>query len=195
MKQIEITTRVIDDMNNVSKRLLQQGFKKIRTSHIDDIYMCSSLEGLTNHNIANFLKKCVLIRYLDTGTAIFKKLTYKNKIFNNGQTVSEEKINVDINDIEKAKSLFMALGFEQLVRVKYECIVYEKDGLELAFQNVEDLGLLLEYENSKSFDNADFEIVEKTKKEMLEEIKKYGIATTNEIDVKKAYELIQKRMG
>lgn len=194
MKQIEITTRVTEDLNTVSKKLSQIGFNKIRTSLIDDIYMCPTIDALTPLNIADFLKKCVLIRYLDTGTIVFKKLTYKNKVFNHGQTVSEEKINVDINDIEKAKSLFLALGFKQLVRVKYECIVYEKDGLELAFQDVDNLGLLLEYENPNDFEGKSLKIIEKTKQEMLNKVKNLGIATTNEIDVKKAYELIKKEM-
>lgn len=35
----------------------------------------------------------------------------------------------------------------------------------------------------------------KAKKEMLEEIKSLGIPITNEIDVKKAYELVKKGSG
>ncbi len=194
MKQIEITTRLLEDLNSVSKKLIDLGFTKIRTSFIDDIYMCPSLNGISKNNIPQYLKKCVLIRQLNVGEKIFKKLTYKNKIFNNGMILSEEKINVDINDINKAKDLFLALNFEELVRVKYECIVYEKDGLELAFQEVEDLGLLLEYENKNDFEFSDDELIKETKNHMLQEIKALGIKTTDELDVKKAYELIEKKV-
>lgn len=195
MKQIEITTRILEDLNSVSKKLTDLGFKKIRTSFIDDIYMCPSLNGISKNNISNYLKQSVLIRCLNVGEKTFKKLTYKNKIFNNGMTISEEKINVDINDTDKAKALFLALNFKELVRVKYECIVYEKNGLELAFQDVEGLGLLLEYENINDFEFADDELIKNTKNSMLKEIKALGIKTTDELDVKKAYELIEKKVG
>src|SRR5699024_1589171 len=101
MKQIEITTRILEDLNSVSKKLTDIGFKKIRTSIIDDIYMCPSLNGISKNNISNYLKQSVLIRCLNVGEKTLKKLTYKNKIFNNGMTISEEKINVDINDTDK----------------------------------------------------------------------------------------------
>lgn len=195
MKQIEITTRILEDLNSVSKKLTDLGFKKIRTSFIDDIYMCPSLNGISKNNISNYLKQSVLIRCLNVGEKTFKKLTYKNKIFNNGMTISEEKINVDINDTDKAKALFLALNFKELVRVKYECMVYEKNGLELAFQDVEGLGLLLEYENINDFEFADDELIKNTKNSMLKEIKALGIKTTDELDVKKAYELIEKKVG
>lgn len=195
MKQIEITTRILEDLNSVSKKLTDLGFKKIRTSFIDDIYMCPSLNGISKNNISNYLKQSVLIRCLNVGEKTFKKLTCKNKIFNNGMTISEEKINVDINDTDKAKTLFLALNFKELVRVKYECVVYEKNGLELAFQDVEGLGLLLEYENINDFEFADDELIKNTKNSMLKEIKALGIKTTDELDVKKAYELIEKKVG
>lgn len=195
MKQIEITTRVLDSLNEVSNKLIKLGFKKIRTSIIDDIYMCQNIMGIEKDSISEYLKKSVLIRYLDTGEKIFKKLTYKNKVFDaKGLTVSEEKINVEINDINKAKSLFLALNFSELVRVKYDCIVYERNGLELAFQEVDGLGLLLEYENVNDFEGISLDKITETKNLMLQEIKNLGINTTNEIDVKKAYELIEKRL-
>lgn len=195
MKQIEITTRVLDSLNEVSEKLVKLRFKKIRTSIIDDIYMCQNAMGIEKDSIPEYLKKSVVIRYLNTGEKIFKKLTYKNKVYNaDGMTVSEEKINVDINDIDKAKSLFLALNFDEIVRVKYECIVYERDGLELALQEVDGLGLLLEYENINDFEGIVEDKIIETKKLMLQEIKNLGIKTTDEIDVKKAYELIEKRL-
>lgn len=179
----------------MEEKITKLGFKKIRTSLIDDIYMCPTLEEITKNNISNNLAKCVLIRYLDTGEQIFKKLTLKNKVFNNGMTVSEHKINLDINDVNKAKELFLALNFKELIRVKYNCTVYKKDGLELAFQQVDGLGLLLEYEHLNAFDGVDDEKIKIIKEEMLIEIKNLGIQITNELDVKKAYELIEKKIS
>ncbi len=194
MKQIEITTRVTEPLNTVEEKITKLGFKKIRTSRIDDIYMCPVVEAITKDTISNNLAKCVLIRQLDTGEQIFKMLTFKNKVFNNGMTISEEKISLDIHDVNKAKELFLALNFKELIRVKDNCIIYEKDGLELAFQQVDGLGLLLEYENVNDFEGVDDEKIKTIKKEMFLEIKNLGIQTTNELDVKKAYELIEKKI-
>ncbi|MCQ2382640.1 MAG: hypothetical protein MJ060_02250 [Clostridia bacterium] len=193
MKQIEITTRVLEDMTIAESKLLKLGFKKIRSGVIDDTYMCTNLDGLTESNIVDYLKQCVLIRYIDMGVTKFKKLTYKTKLYQNGVTISEEKINVEIDDTEKAKLLFKALNFKELVRVKYIYVVYEKNGFEIAFQDVDGLGLLLEYENAKDFDGVDANAILKIKQNMLDEIKTLGLLVTDEFDVKKAYELISKR--
>ena len=39
MKQIEITVRLDENMQSAIRKLENQGFKKIRESKIDDLYM------------------------------------------------------------------------------------------------------------------------------------------------------------
>ena len=109
--------------------------------------------------------------------------------------ISEEKINVNIDDTEKAEQLFAALGFKKLTDVNYDVIVYAKDELELCFQDVENLGLLLEYESLKDYTGYSNEEILKEKNEMLEEIRQYNIKITDEYDIKKAFELIEKSIG
>jgi hypothetical protein len=67
-----------------------------------------------------------------------------------------------------------------------------KGKLELAFQNVENMGLLLEYENLDDFGNASNSEIIKEKERMIKEIRNYNLNVTDEYDVKKAYELIEK---
>ena len=112
-----------------------------------------------------------------------------------GDVISEQKINLDINDIAKAEKLFEFLDFKRLVNVKYKVIVYEKDGKEFAFQIVENLGTLIEYENAKDFNNITLNEINSEKQKMYNEIKTTGIEITDEIDVKKAYELISKKLN
>lgn len=111
-----------------------------------------------------------------------------------GNVISEQKINVDIQDIEKAKKIFECLGFKKLVEVKYHVIVYEKNKTEFAFQIVENLGTLIEFENESDFDGKTLEEINIVKQKMFEKIKNTGIQISNEIDVKKAYELIKKNL-
>lgn len=191
MKQIEITVRLNENIQSAMDKLEKQGFKKIRESKIDDVYMTSKLKELNKDNIQNILKKSVLLRSLKLDNKEIKKITYKNKeIDEKGDVISEQKINLDCNDLEKAKELFENLEFKELIRVKYKVVVYSKDKVEYTFQDVENLGTLIEYENVEDFEGKSLEKINNAKEKMYNEIKNTGIYITEEKDVKKAYELI-----
>ncbi len=194
MKEVEITLKVNDSLEECKNKLEGQGFKLIRKSLIDDIYMTQKKDMLKQDNIDDILKTCVLIRYLNADGKEFKKITYKNKVYDGANIVSEKKINVDCLDLNKAKELFEALDFEELVRVKYIVTVFSNGDKEFAFQEVENLGLLVEYESTKDMENYTTEQIMKEKQVMIQEIRDTGITVENNSDVKKAYELIQKSM-
>ena len=191
MKQIEITVRLDEEMQSAINKLENQGFKKIRESEIDDIYMTSKLNELNKDNIQSILKKSVLLRNLKLENKEIKKITYKNKdIDKNGDIISEQKIDLNCSDLEKAKDLFEHLEFEEFIRVRYKVTVYSKDKVEYAFQDVENLGVLIEYENIDDFEGKSLDEINNIKNNMFQEIKNTGINLTEEKDVKKAYELI-----
>lgn len=195
MKQIEVTTYVNNTLEEIDKILTNQGFKMIRKSRIEDKYMTLSYDKLNKKNILDILSECVLIRYLCVNKKDeFKKITYKKKTYEGPTVLSEEKINVNIDNIDKAEQLFNSLNFRNIVNVNYDVIVYEKDNLELAFQNVEGLGILLEYENESDFSNYTNEEILLEKQKMLAEIKKYNLNISDDYDVKKAFELINKNL-
>lgn len=194
MKQIEITVRLDENMQSAISKLENQGFKKIRESQIDDVYMTAKLKELNKDNIQTILKKSVLLRSLKLENKEIKKITYKNKETDkDGDIISEQKINLDCSDLEKAKDLFEHLEFEELIRVRYKVTVYGKGKVEYAFQDVENLGVLIEYENMNDFEGKSLDEINSTKNNMFEEIKNTGINVTDEKDVKKAYELILKK--
>ena len=191
MKQIEITVRLDENMQSAISKLENQGFKKIRESQIDDVYMTAKLKELNKDNIQTILKKSVLLRSLKLENKEIKKITYKNKETDkDGDIISEQKINLDCSDLEKAKDLFEHLEFEELIRVRYKVTVYGKGKVEYAFQDVENLGVLIEYENMNDFEGKSLDEINTVKKNMFEEIKNTGINLTEEKDVKKAYEII-----
>ena len=191
MKQVEITTRVKDSLENIDKILINKNFEIIRKSQIEDVYLSNFKNNLTDNNINDILSKSVLVRYLDENGNIYKKITYKDKRYVNNVLQYEEKINISIDNTQNAIKLFKKIGFEKLVTVKYDCIVYSNKKLELAFQNVENLGLLLEYENKNDFNNATLEVINNEKLNMLQEIKNLGINVSDETDIRKAYELLK----
>lgn len=194
MKEVEITLRVKDSLEECKIKLEKQNYKIIRKSIIDDVYMTQKLSELNKYNIDEILKSCVLIRYLNADGKEFKKLTYKNKVYEGSEIVSEKKINLDCNDLDKARELLEALKFEELVRVKYDVIVFSNGIKEFAFQKVENLGLLVEYESVKDMEEFTNEEILKEKKNMIEEIKETGLEVEEDLDIKKAYQLIEKRI-
>ena len=194
MKQIEITVRLIDKIENAIAKLENKGSKKIRESDVYDIYLSNLDSEIKKENIQEFLKRSVLLRNLKVDGKEENKITYKYKELDiNGDVISEQKVNMNCDDLKKAEELFSCLGFYKLIEVKYHVIVYEKNGKEFAFQIVENLGTLIEYENVNDFTGKSVLEINNAKKEMLKEIKEYDISITNEYDVKKAFELIKKK--
>ena len=100
MKQIEITIKVNNDIDEVDKILKEQGFKIIRESRVEDKYLKRDDIKLDKTNIIEVLSKCALIRYLKVGNDEFKKITYKKKEYENNNVISETKINVNIVELE-----------------------------------------------------------------------------------------------
>lgn len=194
MRQIEITVRVKEPLDKAINKLEKLGFKNIRESNVDDVYMTQLKDKLNKENIQYILSNSVLLRYLNVNGKEFKKISYKNKVYDNGNIISEKKINVECNSLESAKQLFECLNFEELVEVKYNVLVMEKNGIELAFQYGDDIGVLIEYENKNDFSNKTNEEIRLEKENMYNYIKELGIEITEEKDVKKAWELIEKSL-
>ena len=194
MRQIEITVRVKEPLDKAIIKLEKLGFKNIRESNVDDVYMTQLKDKLNKENIQYILSNSVLLRYLNVNGEEFKKISYKNKVYDNGNVISEKKVNVECNSLESAKQLFECLNFEELVEVKYNVLVMEKNGIELAFQYGDDIGVLIEYENKNDFSNKTNEEIRLEKENMYNYIKELGIEITEEKDVKKAWELIEKSL-
>lgn len=199
MREFEITTRVTESLESVETKLKALGFREVKNATIEDIYMCPKDLSVDKNSILLALSKSVLIRHI-YGSFYGKKeehkqLTYKDKKFKNGTVVSEEKISAGVDNIEDTLKLLLAMGYDELIRVCNKYVVYAKGDFELALQSIENLGLLIEYESLLNCDSMTTEEIISTKKNMLKNIKALGIDTTDEFDVKKAYELIQKRLG
>lgn len=79
MKQIEVTVKVKNTLEEIDELLTSKGFKLIRKSRVEDDYVCPKELKIDKNNILEVLSSCVLIRYLKTAEAEFKKLTYKTK--------------------------------------------------------------------------------------------------------------------
>ena len=125
MKQIEITVRLNEKIEEAISKLKKNGFKKIRESDIDDTYLSNLNIKMKKENIQEFLKHSVLLRKLKLNGKEIKKITYKNKeLDNNGDVISEQKVNLNCDELIKDENLFNFLGFYNIIEVKYHVIVY-----------------------------------------------------------------------
>lgn len=172
MKQIEITTRLNEDISIAIAKLESLGFKKVRESYLKDIYLSQLVKNINSNNIIEILASSVLLRHIKTNDYEGRKITYKNKEYDENDTVlSETKVSVDCNDLEEAKKLFEYLKFEELISVISHVLVFKKDNVELALQDVDNLGILIEYENDNDFTGKTSEEIINEKEKMLNIVK------------------------
>lgn len=190
MKEIEITVKVFDSVEKTKDILARQGLKIIDIYSTKDIYL--SQDTNLSQSIESMLNKSVILRQIVTPSKVIKKIVHKNKVYDGDTLLYEDKINLKCEDLENAKLLFEALDFKELVIVQYDSFVYQKEGLELSFQNVKDLGLLLEIESDKKNPESEEDVMQE-KRRLYNLAKSLSLNIGDELNIKKAKALIKKR--
>ncbi len=190
MKEIEITVKVFDSVEKTKDILARQGLKIVDTYSTKDIYL--SQDTNLSQSIESVLNKSVILRQIVTPSKVIKKIVHKNKVYDGDTLLYEDKINLKCEDLENAKLLFEALDFKELVIVQYDSFVYQKGGLELSFQNVKDLGLLLEIESDKKKLESEEDVMQE-KRRLYNLAKSLSLNIGDELNIKKAKALIEKR--
>lgn len=190
MKEIEITVKVFDSVEKTKDILARQGLKIIDIYSTKDIYL--SQDTNLSQSIESMLNKSVILRQIVTPSKVIKKIVHKNKVYDGDTLLYEDKINLKCEDLENAKLLFEALDFKELVIVQYDSFVYQKEGLELSFQNVKDLGLLLEIESDKKKLESEEDVMQE-KRRLYNLAKSLSLNIGDELNIKKAKVLIEKR--
>ena len=190
MREIEITVKVFDSVEKTKDILARQGLKIVDTYSTKDIYL--SQDTNLSQSIESVLNKSVILRQIVTPSKVIKKIVHKNKVYDGDTLLYEDKINLKCEDLENAKLLFEALDFKELVIVQYDSFVYQKGGLELSFQNVKDLGLLLEIESDKKKLESEEDVMQE-KRRLYNLAKSLSLNIGDELNIKKAKALIKKR--
>lgn len=151
----EITVRVLCPAEELRNLLLSHGFQKTGTFTMDDIYMLP--KGFDkSKNVREILRDAVLIRSIERGEKIEKRITYKVKdIANDGTILSQKSYNCDVENEKDAALLFEALGYKKAMEISESDELYEKDGLELAVKFVDGLGILIEAETGEKYGDVE----------------------------------------
>ena len=164
----EITVKIKVKLDKFYKLVEEKGFKVVNKFSMDDTYFIPKTLKLETMSTREILSKAVLIRDIKSGISdrITKKITLKIKNFDEcGNILSQESINCDILNIEDAKKLLRAIGYKEIMNIKEDDVVYEKDGFELAIKDINNGDKLIEVETEE---NNDFDTVEKLIKKVNE---------------------------
>ena len=164
----EITVIIKVKLDKYYKLVEEKGFKVVNKFSMDDTYFIPKTLKLETMSTREILSKAVLIRDIKSGISdrITKKITFKIKNFDEcGNILSQESINCDILNIEDAKKLLRAIGYKEIMNIKEDDVVYEKDGFELAIKNINNGDKLIEIETEE---NNDFDTIEKLIKKVNE---------------------------
>lgn len=194
MENIEITVKVNESKDSVVSKLIKNGFKQTSDEYGDDIYLTKDLDILNKDNIFDILNKSVIIRHYHGDYSEGSKfLILKDKKYKDGQVTKEDIYSVQIDNIDNMIKILETIGFKELVRKNQYFNDYTKDNITFILEEVEGIGLLIEYENKEDFNfKNDDEIIEE-KIKMYNYIKSLGIDIGDDYDIKKAYELIIKK--
>ena len=151
---------------NVSKEDLltyfnANGYKKIDNYIMEDIYYVMSDVDF-NLKTLEILKKSILLRSVGDEKHY---LVYKYKEFDeNENIVKQGKSKVQVNNKDDATSFLQTIGYKEIIRIVDRIEVYEKDGLQLCVQEVNDKYLFIEIEESDKFNTIEkmIEAIENT---------------------------------
>ncbi|MBQ3494729.1 MAG: hypothetical protein IJA69_04870, partial [Clostridia bacterium] len=108
-----------------------------------------------------------------------------------GNVVSEEKIATEIEDVDKTILLLNLAGLNMWEEVKNKTIIYKKDNIEFALQDVENLGVFIEMEESdemKSLTN------EEKFARLKRIVKNFGLKLGKDYSCKKVYMKFKNRL-
>lgn len=179
----EITLKIKCELNEFYKIIEEKGFKIIDEFSMDDTYFVPKEVDLDKTDIRDTLSKALLVRDIigKMSNKRTKLITFKIKNFDEaGNILNQESINCNILEIEDAKKLLKVIGYKEIMNIKENDVVYEKDGFQLAVKDIKDGDNLIEIETEE---NDEIDTIEK----LIQKVNKMGIPVyTDDYFVKKA---------
>ena len=165
----EITVKLKCSIEEICNLLENKNFKIVEKFILEDTYFIPKeldIKDMTNREI---LSRALLLRDITDFIPKRKviKLTFKSKqIDEQGNILSQSKVDCEILDTETGKSFVEAIGYRKLMNIKENDIVYEKDNLNIAIKDIENGDKLIEVEIVEG--NNELDTIEKIKQKISE---------------------------
>lgn len=173
----EITVKVNTNMKEIEEILINKDFKLSDEFTCEDNYFIPLNMNIKKESIRDIIKKAIIIRQVRND----KVLVFKKKnIDQNGDILKQQKFECNILDVNEAKRFLEAVGYKSVMDIFEKDICYSKDGLKLAFKDINNGDILMEVETQ---DIEGF----RTTKELKEKVLKLNLPIdTSNFFVKKA---------
>ena len=189
MASTEITFEILNTVEQTAELLTNRGFNKVDSFVIHDRYFSRfPLSELLKMDYAEILASSVLVRKIE-GSEERSFILYKDKKVENGVTLSEDKVVSEVSNFEECSLILRKSGLCEWCDMLDFTVIFAKDGIELAIQKVEGLGLFIEIEENESVKNL--EVGEKIEK-MISFARSLGLSLGNDSNVKKPYMIFLK---
>ena len=143
MIEVEVKAR-IDSFKEMEEKLEELGAVKSKTEFQEDIYFASPL--------VDFGKTDEALRIRTTDNDIF--ITYKGPKLNS-EAKTRKEVEMSIESAEKAKDIFLEIGFKEARTVRKSREYYTYENFEISLDNVEGLPPYMEIEIGLD-DNNDY---------------------------------------
>lgn len=188
MKETELTVQVLSTRAEIENVIKKKCLIKTEEFSLEDWYY-STPSDADNFCYDKLISKSLLVRKVISNTET-NELIYKNKKFDeNGNCVAEEKTKVIVDSIEKTLKIFDQMGLKNWCHVKNNSTTYKYNEYEFCFQNVENLGLFIEFEEEKFMQDMPF----KEKVELMKSVlNSLGLKLGDNYFCKKIEMLIKK---
>lgn len=183
--QTEITVKVFNDLDFIIKSLTSLNYTLQEKVFMQDWYFSkNTLEELNNFDYPTLIKNSFIVRnVIDSENKTF--LCYKNKVLDElGNVIKEEKTSVEVSNLENVLKILNSCKLTNWCYLKQDMYIFSKGEICFAVQVVEDLGIFIEYEETKSIQNlSEKEKIDK----MYSDLKKLGLQLDTDYSSKKVY--------
>lgn len=150
----EICVLTKDSFEIVKEKLKNSDFQHVESYNNHDIYFTTISQDLKTNDYSQLIEKSILIRGVKGVDFEKKYIIYKKKSFDkNGNVIDEVKTKLQIDDIEKAKTIFQNLGLVCWCDYVVNNNEFKKDEIVVNVQDVDALGTFVEIEEYESIKN------------------------------------------
>lgn len=163
----EITVKLKCNIEEISEILENNNFTVVEKFYLHDKYFIPKALKLQNLTSREILSKAILLRNFDEEIPNRKqyKLTFKRKkIDKDGTILKQDKVECEITNIEDGENFLKSIGYIEIINIKENDIVYEKEGLKIAVIDIENGDKLIEVETVD--DNKELDTIEKLKQKI-----------------------------
>ena len=159
----EITVKIKGNIEDLYKVLEERNYEIVDKFYMDDSYYIPENMEIEEMTVREILAKAVIIRNIknEMYDRCDKKITFKIKEFDDkGSILKQEALNCEVINTDDAKKLLRAIGFKEIMNIKENDVVYEKDKIPLAIKDIINGDNLIEIETE---DRDGFRTIEKLK--------------------------------